>query len=53
MGVFTWIDSIFSYDSAGSTAVKCEQDDNRKKIVVTQVTFEYVRSESTDSLERR
>ena len=51
MGVFTWFDSILSFDSAGSSAVKCEQDVNRKKkFVVANVTFGYVRSQSTDSM---
>ena len=51
--MFTWFDSILAFDSAGSSAAKCEQDVNRKKIVVTQVTFGYVRSQSADSLEHR
>ena len=54
MGVFTWFDSTLSFDGAGSSAVKCEQDVNRKKkFVAAKVTFGYVRSQSTDSLECR
>ena len=39
---------MLSFDSAGSYAGKCEQDVNRKKIVVTTVTLRYVKSQSAD-----
>ena len=49
--MFTWFDSTLSFDSAGSSAVKCEQDVNRKKkIYAAKVTLGYVRSHSSGSV---
>ena len=49
--MFTWSDSILSFDSADPYAGKCEQNVNRKKkIVVTKVNFKYMRSQSANPL---